>query len=744
MVDLMNKSLQQLRKKNEDENESLKSDIFFRNILKNGWLIGIVSLIVTIVGVVYALTATPIYEANILVQIKRNAILSNDFQSEIPATTEVEILRSRSVISKAVDALKLDISVEPRKFSFIGSLIYGKSNEISNFGYGDYVWTEEQARISVLNLPDALLGHLFTLTVINKNKFIFIQKELSINIIGKVAEIAKVRTKYGSIEILATQIPEQPGAQFLVRRVPKFQVVEQLQKSLTISENGKQSNIIGISLKGSKPELIRKILNEIGDEYVRQHIAQESEEAEKALLFYNQQIDETKRKLQSSDDKVAQVRRNRGIFDANEEARILSQQSVVLQTQLAESKQKKDELLIRFLEQHPAIVLANKHIQQLNGDLANIKAKGKELATAENEFIFLKRDKQINNEINSELINIRYKLDKALSGNSANVRLVDRAETPSQPVTLRASTMMAVACLAGVLLGIIASIIKNIFTQGIGEPREIERLLGLMVSAAIPHCENGSLSYKNVMKHKDEFLESPRTVPSEEAVESLRILRSTIQFLMRGSDRNIIIITGPTPGVGKSFITANFAIVLAATGKKVMLIDCDMRKGNLHRYFNLNRSNGLSNMLAIDKGGESLIHRNVVNNMDFISSGNLPTQPAELLSSSNFGTLLRTLSIRYDYILIDTPPVLNFSDALIIGMHAELIFNVVRDGVSNMNEVEEAVRRLNRAGLVVTGIILNDIKPKTSPHGYDTVNAPIKQDQRKKNKDEQTDDLIAD
>ena len=745
----MNTSLQQLRKKTEDENESLKSAIFFRNTLKNGWLIGSVALIVAMVGIFYALTATPIYEANILVQIKRNASLSSEFQSEIPATTEVEILRSRSVISKAVDALKLDIIVEPKKFPIIGSLISGKNTKISNFGmfgYGGYVRGEEQAYISVLNLPDGLLGHLFTLTVIRKGEFILIQKELSISIHGKVAEIAKVRTQYGVIEILTTQIPEQPGAQFLVRRIPKFQVVEQLQKSLAISENGKQSNIIGVSLKGSKPELIRRILNEIGDEYVRQHIAQKSEEAEKALLFYNQQIDGTKQKLQSSDDKVALVRRNRGIFDANEEAKTLSQQSVVLQAQLAESKQKKDELLIRFLEQHPAVVLANKHIQQLNDDLVNIKAKSKELAAADNEFIILTRDKQINNEINSELINTRYKLDKAISGNSVNVHLVDRAETPSQPVTLRASTMIAVACLAGLLFGIIASIIKNIFIQGIGEPREIERLLGLMVSAAIPHCENGSVSYKNLIKHKNEFLEPSRTVLSEKAVESLRILRSTIQFLMRDSDRNIIMITGPTPGVGKSFITANFAMVLAATGKKVMLIDCDMRKGNLHRYFDLNRSNGLSNMITIDQGGESLIHRNVVSNIDFISSGNLPNQPAELLSSANFGILLRKFSIQYDYILIDTAPVLNFSDALIIGTHAELIFNVVRDGVSNMSDAEEAVRRLNRAGLIVTGIIVNDIKSKTSLHGYETVNVPTKPDQRARskaqNKNEQTDDLI--
>jgi len=743
----MNTSLQQLRKKTEDENASLKSADFFRNILKNGWLIGSVSLLVAMVGIIYAITATPIYEANILIQIKRKASLSNDFQSEIPAATEVEILRSRSVISKAVDSLKLDISVEPKKFPIIGSLIGGKNKEISNpglFGHGGYVWGEEQARISVLNLPDALLGRLFILTVIRQGEFILTQKESSISIRGKTEEIEKIGTEYGYIEILVTDIPKKPGAQFLVKRVPKFQAVEQLQKSLAVSENGKQSNMISVSLKGSKPELISKILNEIGDEYVRQHVVQKSEEAEKALLFYNQKIDSVKQKLQISDDKVAQIRRNRGIFDVSEEARTISQQSVVLQAQLSESMQNKDELLSRFLEQHPAVVLANKRIQHLNDELTNIKAKGKELAAAENEFIGLTRDKQTNNELNAELISTRYKLDKTISGNDAHVHLVDRAEIPVQSVTLRAPTMMVVACLAGVLLGVIASIIKNALIRGIGGPREIERLLGLMVSAAIPHCADRNILYKNMIKHKSELFSSIRTVPSEEAVESLRILCSTVQFLMRDSVRNIIMITGSTPGVGKSFITANFAMVLAATGKRILLIDCDMRKGNLHQYFGLKSANGLSNMLAIDQGGEPLIHRNVVNNVDFISSGNLPTEPAELLSSANFGRLLKALSTRYDYILIDTAPVLTFSDPLIIGVHAELIFNVVRDGVSSMSDAEESIRRLNRAGIIVTGIILNDLKSQTSPHRYEAVNVPTKADHQQKNKNARTDDLIID
>ena len=232
-------------------------------------------------------------------------------------------------------------------------------------------------------------------------------------------------------------------------------------------------------------------------------------------------------------------------------------------------------------------------------------------------------------------------------------------------------------------------------------------------------------------------------ISSEGVIENLRILRSTVQFLMRDSDRNVIMITGPTRGVGKSFISANFAMVLAATGKNVLLIDCDMRAGNLHRYFGLERQNGLSDTLATNGNGESIIHREVATNVDFISTGNLPNQPAELLSHVNFGIFLRTLASRYDHVLIDTPPVLEFSDALIVGVHAEAIFNVVRDGVSSTNDAEEAVRRLNRAGLTVTGIILNGHRSHMNRHGYGARNVTVPPVTGYQNNDEQTVRLIA-
>lgn len=725
----MNQFQPRLHPRDEMGENALSLAFILRNILDHRWMIAIIALVTALLGTVYALSVSPVYEANILIQVKENSPPAADIPGDLPAAlnmktqaaTEVEVLRSRSVISRAVEAAKLDIIVNPKYFPIIGASIARSNKKISNpglFGYGGYVWGAETLEVSVLNLPDTLLGRPFILTVESEGGFSLIQKEFNIKFSGKVGEATLVSTDAGDVEILVNKIAAKPGAQFSVSRIPKPQAVESLQRSISISERGKQSNIIGVSLRGAKPEQISKILNQIGDEYIRQNVAQKSAQAEKALTFFKQQLADAKKNLEKSESRFTELRSRSGTFDVNEEARNLLQQSVTLQARLVELKQKKEELLVRYREEHPSVVLVNKQIQELNHELAGIKGKTRTLPGVDQELLGVTRDKQLNSEMYTGLLNMGRQLDMVEPGRIANARILDRAEKPFESLTMKRSTMIAVAWLGGILLGIFAAFMKGIFAGKIHDAREIEHSLGLMVSAVIPHSESQRRMYKKIRRNSKDVMLLPMDKPSEGAVESLRILRSTLQFLMRESERNIIMMTGPTPEVGKSFISANFAAVLASIGKKVLLVDADMRTGYLHRYFGLERTNGLSDVLATMTNVESFIHKEVAENVDFISTGNFPHKPAELLAHANFGKLLRMLSTQYDYILIDTAPVLDFTDALIVGVHAQAIFNVVREGVSSISEAEEAVKRLSRAGLTVTGVIFNDVMPNASRYGY--------------------------
>jgi tyrosine-protein kinase Etk/Wzc len=725
----MNHYLPRLHPRDEMGESALSLSFIFRNILEHRWMIGIIALITALLGTVYALSVVPVYEANLLIQVKESSPPAADIPGNMPAgldmktqtSTEVEVLRSRSVLSRTVDAAKLDIIAEPKYFPIIGASIARGNKKISSpglFGRGGYVWGAEKLEISTFNLPDSLLGRPFELTVEDNNAYLLTQKEFGIEIKGQAGQTTRARTDAGDIEILVSNLVAKPGAQFKVSRIQKSQAVEQLQKSLVISERGRQSNIIGVSLRGSKPEQISKVLNQIGDEYMRQNVTQKAVEAEKALAFFKQQLADAKKNLEKSESKATELRSKNGTMDVNEEARNLMQQSVTLQSRLVELRQKKEELLVRYREGHPTVVLVNKQIEELNHELGAIKGKMRALPSANQELAGVTRDQQLNSELYAGLVNMGKQLGMVEPSRIANARILDRAETPFESLTMKRPTMIAVAWLGGIFLGIVVAFLRGLFAGKIHDPREIEHSLGLMVSAVIPHSESQRRMYKKIRRNAKEVMLLPMDKPSEGAVESLRILRSTLQFLMRESDRNIIMMTGPTPEVGKSFISANFAAVLASIGKKVLLIDADMRTGYLHRYFGLDRTNGLSDILVTMTNVQSFIHRDVAENVDFISTGNFPHKPAELLAHANFGKLLRMLSTQYDYILIDTAPVLDFTDALIVGTHAQAIFNVVREGQSSIAEAEEAVKRLSRAGLTVTGVIVNDVMPNSSRYGY--------------------------
>jgi tyrosine-protein kinase Etk/Wzc len=165
-------------------------------------------------------------------------------------------------------------------------------------------------------------------------------------------------------------------------------------------------------------------------------------------------------------------------------------------------------------------------------------------------------------------------------------------------------------------------------------------------------------------------------------------------------------------------VSANFAAVMAASGKRVLLIDGDFRNGHLHRYFDTGRQDGLADAITGTKRLEQIIHQEVIENVDFISTGTLPSNPSELLMRPNLGTLLESLSALYDVVLIDGTPILAVSDTLIIGAHAGAIYLLTRAGVTSHGEIAESIKRLSQAGLVAKGVLFNDLTLRPGRYGY--------------------------
>jgi tyrosine-protein kinase Etk/Wzc len=725
----MNQPIPQFVQTLEQEDDAIDLASYLDLLVDQRWLIAAVALLVSLIGGAYALMATPIYQSNILVQVEDSASssknilgdLSSMFDMKAAATAEIEILRSRFVLTRAVNNTSLYISVEPKYFPLAGRWIASRNKLLSEpglMGKGGYVWGAERADVGLFTVPEALEGRRFDLVAEGDDTYKLIQDDAGIAITGHVGQVVKQQTAEGEITVRVDRLIAKPGAQFVLTREAVLATVERLQKDLAIAEKGKQSGIISVALEGADAVKTAGTLNEIGREYIRQNVDRKSEEAEKSLAFLQQQLPQLKAGLEAAEAKYNALRNTRGTVDLGEEAKSILQQSVLAQTRMIELRQKRDELSTRFQNENPLLVAVDQQIRTLNNELGAISGKIKKMPAIEQDVFRLTRDVKVNTDLYTSLLNSAQQLRLVKASKVGNARLLDSASKPVKPVRPNRAMIVALAALIGLFLGVIAAFVRRSMFGGVEDPHDIEQRLGMTVSAAIPHSDLQEQLSTKIRGKARKAAVLAHDAPEDSAIESLRSFRTSLQFSMLGAKNNIVMITGPTPGLGKSFVSANLAAVLASTGKKILLIDGDLRKGYLNRYFGVERDNGLSEVIAGQVSLSQAIHVNVVENVDFLPTGVLPPRPAELLAHANFADCLKTLSAQYDMIVIDTAPVLAVSDSLAVAPHVGAIFNVMRSGISTMGEIEEAAKRFKQSGNDLAGVIFNDMKPRAGRYGY--------------------------
>jgi tyrosine-protein kinase Etk/Wzc len=698
-------------------------------IFDHRWLIGSIALAVTLLGAAYAFMSKPIYEANILIQVEDNPNSSKNILGEMAsmfdvkaaATAEMEILKSRMIVSNAVDKQRIYISAKPKYLPLIGAWIARRNKEISSpglLGMGGYAWGAENIEATTFDVPGELQGKEFVLNAEGEGRYRLTYSKENIDLNGVVGKRLNANTDVGKIDLMVERLTAEPGAQFILRRDDRLQVIKDLQKDLKIEEKGKQSGVIGVSLQDSDPVLAQGILNEIGNEYVRQNVERKSEEAEKSLVFLDKQLPELKRHLEQAEYKLNGFRNKMGTVDLGEEAKLVLKQSIDTQTKLLELKQKRGELLTRQTNTHPDVIAVDDLIKNMDGEINLVGAKIKKLPLLEQEVLRLTRDVKVNTDLYTALLNSAQQLRLVRAGKVGNVRLVDAAVLENVPVKPKKAIVLGIAVMVGLFLGVLAAFVKKSLFGGVEDADEIEQALGLSVYATVPHSvrqQEIGLLLQDKTKHVTTL---GILDPADPAIESLRSFRTALQFSMLDTKNNILLLTGPTPGLGKSFISVNLATILGAAGKKILLIDADLRKGYLHRYYSLQKHNGLSDLIVGAVSVEQAVHKDVAQNVDIISTGNLPPNPSELLAHGRFGELLQSLASAYDYVIIDSPPALVVADTMSIAPHAGSIFLTVRAGITTVGEIKETMKRLNQAGIQARGVLLNDLKTRPGRYGY--------------------------
>jgi tyrosine-protein kinase Etk/Wzc len=511
------------------------------------------------------------------------------------------------------------------------------------------------------------------------------------------------------VSLLVSALEAKPGAEFDLVRQSDLASVEALQANLKLTEKGRQSGVIEATMQSGDPKQLTTILNEIGRQYVHQNVERKAAEAEKMLAFLDVQMPQFKKQLDQSEAAYSRYRNEKGTISLDEEAKAVLQQQVDLQSKLMDAKLKRMDLVSRFTAAHPAVKTLDEQIASWNREIDRLNARVRTMPTVQENAVRLQRDVMVNNDAYQNLRNNAIQLQLMREGKVGNVRLIDDAAYPEAPVRPKKGAVVGIAAALGLLCGLGFAFTRNAFFRGIRSPQEVEAYTGLNVYSTIPLSPAQDSFAREAAARRPGLHLLAHQAPSDAAVESLRSLRTALQFAMLDAQNNRVLVTGATPGVGKSFVSSNFAVILANAGKRVLLIDADMRKGHLNHFFGVPRERGLSDLIAGSITIAEAVRREPVPNLDLLTTGVLPPNPAELMMSGAFAQVLEQLSRDYDVVILDTPPVLVAADTVGIAPQAATVLLVARAGVTQLGELQESAKRLSHAGRTVSGVLFNAI-----------------------------------
>ncbi len=714
----------------DNDQDSIDLLGIFGSLIDQKWLIGALTGAFMVTGVAYAVLATPVYLANALVQVepKKNDMLGfSDLNSMLggqsPSVTEIGIIKSRAVIGKTVDDLRLDIDVTPNTFPLIGGFLsrrYRGDSETSvappRFGLHSYAWGGERLEFTRLQLPKDLLGKKLTLIAGEQQRFQLFDENDNLLAEGVAGEAFANDGVEGQIAHLSAN----PGTRFQVVRNPRIVTIQGYQDALDISEQGKESGIIRLALASSDAAEAVKILNKIASLYVEQNVRRTSAEAAQSLAFLQSQLPQVKRDLAKASDALNAYQTHGKTVNISLETQSVLGQSVALETRISELKMQQAELDRKFTKQHPAYRALMTQIGELTQQQKSLEGKVQDLPATQQELLNLTRDVEVASQIYTQLLNKSQELDIVRAGAVGNVRLIDTADVDlTNPIKPKKPLIVLIATLLGAFVGVALVLLRKSLSRGLEGPEGIEQL-GLPVYASIPYSalqeeEDNKKGRARDGVDKPAYLLALRN-PTDLSIESIRSLRTCLHFAGLDSTNNRIMISGPSPQVGKTFVSSNLAAVMALSGQRVVLIDADMRKGHLHKTLNTPISNGLSDLLVKRCTLEQAINKVEVDNLHFISRGQVPPNPSELLMHANFRELLAELSERYDLVIIDTPPLLAVTDAAIVGREAGISLIVTRFGVNPAKEIELTIRRFAQNGIELKGAVFNGVEKRAASY----------------------------
>lgn len=691
-------------------------------VMEHRWLVATITAAAVLLGVAWSVVSRPVYRADGLVQVEEKANGMSALKELQPllgdnttVSAELEILTSRMVLGRVIDKLKLNIDAQPKYFPLVGSAVArrykGEKPNDPVLGFSSYAWGGDVLQVDSLDVPRDSQNKPLTLTAGENGKYELADADGDRVLTGEVG----VRANGRQFSIFVANLNARPGTRFVVMKRSTEAAVAMLRRDFAAKERGKKSGIVEVSLQGGDADRNALVLDDILKTYVRQNVERRSAEAENTLKFLETQLPALKREMDAAEAAYNAYRQSRGSLDLNIETQSVLQSLVEVDNQIVALKQERDELRQSFTAEHPRVQAVDQRLDRLRERRKQFDADVNKLPDTQQKVLRLARDVEVSTTLYTNLVNTAQQLKVSKAGTVGDVRIIDAAAVSSEPIGIKAPAKIAVSALLGLIVSLAVVWLKRSLRVVIEDPETIESQIGLPVYATIPHSEDEVALFSRKGKGGELLAVSK---PEDDAIESLRGLRTTIHFALMDASHNSILITGSSPGLGKSFISKNLGAVLAQATARVVIIDADLRRGHINKEFGLRREVGVSEYVAGTAKLEDIVKPTAVPNLWVVTTGQIPPNPSELLMHLRFEQMLQQLGEQFDTLIIDAPPILAVSDAAIIGRMAGATLMVARAGHHPISELEQAVKRLNNAGVYVKGFVFNDLNTDRQRYRY--------------------------
>lgn len=659
------------------------------------------------------------------------------------------------MIDPVVEQFKLNFGTSSNVMPVIGrvtSLFAHNGRPLpALFGFDSYAWGGEEFKVDSVDVPSILQDQRLTLRALGEGRFELLDAENHELLKGEAGTLA---TGNG-VTLMVSQLVARPGTEFFVTRASQLEAVQAFGAGMQVGEKGKDTGIVQISYSGAQPIFITEVANAVAASYLKQRTERAQEEANRMLTFLNNELPRVRDELRASETALAQYQTAAGSFQPTQEAQTYLSGGLDYERQIAALRMQRVQLLQRFTDGADEVHAIDAQLAALNVEKSRFENQFKTLPGSERQAVSLQREAKVNSEIYVALLNKTQELSISRAGTVGNVHIIDMALVPSQPVKPKAALIIAAGGLLGVIAGVVFAFVRRAFFAGVDDPDLVERRFNLPIFGAIPFsAEQARLDRARLDRpvalpstkgtasgvkrlgtqsvgdglgstlglsakapvamalQNATVLPASRsatqpllstTHPFDTSIEGLRGLRATLQFALVDAPNRVIAITSPAPSDGKSFLSANLAALLAESGKRVLLIDADLRRGRLAQYLGRSSHGGLTELLTGQTDFEMAARETGVQGLHFIGSGAHPPNPSEILTSARFASLLQAFEKQFDLVIVDTPPLLAVPDAAVIASLAGSTVLVMRSGAHSEKNIADSLKKLKRAHARVVG-----------------------------------------